>query len=54
MEDVVQYWEPTPIKFLYCSFCGKNQTEVYKLIIGPDVKICSECVCKCVEVLAST
>jgi ATP-dependent protease Clp ATPase subunit len=28
---------------LYCSFCGKSQHEVRKLIVGPSAKICSEC-----------
>jgi len=31
-------------KLLYCSFCGKNQNEVRKLIAGPSVYICDECV----------
>jgi len=29
---------------LYCSFCGKSQHEVRKLIAGPTVFICAECV----------
>jgi ATP-dependent Clp protease ATP-binding subunit ClpX len=29
---------------LYCSFCGKSQHEVRKLIAGPTVFICDECV----------
>ena len=29
---------------LYCSFCGKSQHEVRKLIVGPTVFICDECV----------
>ncbi|HEU0306622.1 MAG TPA: ClpX C4-type zinc finger protein, partial [Lysobacter sp.] len=29
---------------LYCSFCGKSQHEVRKLIAGPNVFICNECV----------
>ena len=31
-------------KLLYCSFCGKSQNEVRKLIAGPSVFICDECV----------
>ena len=31
-------------KLLYCSFCGKSQHEVKKLIAGPSVFICDECV----------
>jgi hypothetical protein len=36
---------------LYCSFCGKSQHEVGKLISGPTVFICNECVEKCVEII---
>lgn len=32
---------------LYCSFCGKSQDEVLKLIAGPSVFICDECVELC-------
>jgi hypothetical protein len=32
---------------LYCSFCGKNQHDVKKLIAGPTVFICDECVAEC-------
>ena len=35
-----------------CSFCSKNQKEVKKLISGPNVFICDECVDLCVEILA--
>jgi len=31
-------------KLLYCSFCGKSQHEVKKLIAGPSVFICDECI----------
>ena len=31
-------------KLLYCSFCGKSQNEVRKLIAGPSVYVCDECV----------
>jgi ATP-dependent Clp protease ATP-binding subunit ClpX len=37
---------------LCCSFCGKNQDEVQRLIAGPDVYICDECVGLCNEIIA--
>ena len=37
-----------------CSFCGKRQSEVTRLIAGPGVFICDECVNVCSEVLAKT
>ena len=37
---------------LTCSFCGKHQRPVNKLIAGPDVYICNECVDLCVEIIA--
>ena len=36
---------------LYCSFCGKSQHEVRKLIAGPTVFICNECVELCTEIM---
>lgn len=33
----------TDTKWLYCSFCGKSQHEVKKLLAGPSVYICDEC-----------
>ena len=36
---------------LHCSFCGKNQHEVRKLIAGPTVFICDECVDLCMEII---
>ena len=38
-------------KLLICSFCGKNQDEVRKLIAGHSVHICNECVDMCDEIL---
>jgi ClpX C4-type zinc finger/Glyoxalase superfamily protein len=38
-------------KLLYCSFCGKSQHEVRKLIAGPAVYICDECVDLCVDIV---
>jgi len=37
---------------LSCSFCGKSQDEVQRLIAGPDVYICDECVSLCNEIIA--
>src|SRR3978361_2305700 len=34
---------------LYCSFCGKSQLEVRKLIAGPTGCVCDECVERCIE-----
>lgn len=34
-----------------CSFCGKSKTEVRRLIAGPQVFICDECVALCAEIL---
>src|SRR5262245_50538591 len=36
---------------LYCSFCGKSQHEVRKLIAGPTVFICDECVELCTDII---
>ena len=38
-------------KSLFCSFCGKNQSEVKKLIAGPSVFICDECVDLCNDII---
>ena len=37
---------------LTCSFCGKHQRQVKKLIAGPDVYICNQCIDLCVEIIA--
>jgi hypothetical protein len=45
----------TPRKFgtrCSCSFCGKRQDQVRKLVAGPGVWICDQCVARCVEILA--
>jgi hypothetical protein len=39
--------EPPP----YCSFCNKGQADVRKLIAGPTVMICDECVSVCVDIV---
>lgn len=41
-------------KILYCSFCGKSQHQLEKLIAGPSVFICNECVGLCSEIIADT
>lgn len=38
-------------KILYCSFCGKSQNDVRKLIAGPSVFICDECVDLCNDII---
>ena len=39
-------------ELLRCSFCRKNQHDVRKLIAGPSVFICDECVAVCLEIIA--
>ena len=39
-------------KRLHCSFCGKSQVDVEKLIAGPFVFICNECVALCDDIVA--
>jgi ClpX C4-type zinc finger len=43
-----------PKRLLRCSFCGKAQTEVKKLIAGPGVFICDECVGLCQDIIAKS
>src|SRR3989338_6263861 len=38
-------------KLLYCSFCGKSQHEVRKLIPGPSVFVCDECIALCSDIM---
>ena len=42
---------PTPPAILYCSFCGKSQHEVNKLVAGPHVFICDECIDVCSDII---
>ena len=35
---------------LYCSFCGKSQREIHKLVAGPAASICDECVELCMDI----
>jgi hypothetical protein len=41
-----------PAPTLSCSFCGKSQREVRKLVAGPTVHICDECIGLCNDILA--
>jgi hypothetical protein len=43
--------DSAPQDTLYCSFCGKSQHEVRKLIAGPTVFICDECVSLCDDII---
>jgi ClpX C4-type zinc finger len=44
--------QPSPAKTpLYCSFCGRGQNEVRKLVVGPSVFICDECTEACREII---
>jgi hypothetical protein len=45
--------KPYPHESLSCSFCGKSQREVRKLIAGPTVCICDECIGLCNDILAA-
>ena len=40
-----------PTKTLYCSFCNKSQHEVRKLIAGPSVFVCDECIDLCNDII---
>lgn len=42
---------PKKIKNLYCSFCGNPQHQVQKLITGPSVSICDECIDQCTAIM---
>lgn len=44
-------YDPNALSELRCSFCGKRQSEVAKLIAGPTVYICNECVVLCMEIV---
>lgn len=41
--------QPKPRESVYCSFCGRPNQMVIKMIKGPGVNICSECVMICVQ-----
>ena len=40
-----------PKDTLYCSFCGKSQHDVSKLIAGPTVFVCAECIELCMDII---
>ena len=42
-----------PTVDLRCSFCGKKQEEARRLVFGPGVAICGECLAVCVEIIDS-
>jgi len=42
---------PQESEILYCSFCGKSEHEVLKLVAGPKVQICDKCVDLCIEIV---
>ena len=52
MSDDENTGEEESGKLLYCSFCGKSQHEVRKLIAGPSVFICDECVDLCNDIIS--
>lgn len=47
MAHIVNYGEDVP----HCSFCGKSEHQVHRLVEGPGVYICDECIALCVDVL---
>jgi len=51
MSDDIKTKDQESSKLLYCSFCGKSQHEVRKLIAGPSVFICDECVELCNDII---
>jgi hypothetical protein len=46
-----QRGEPARPPVLYCSFCGKSQHDVRKLVAGPGVHICDECIDLCTDIV---
>lgn len=42
----------TPARMFHCSFCAKSQVEVVKMVSGPGVLICNECVKLCESIMA--
>ena len=48
---MIRYVRKNNKNILYCSFCGKSQHEVRKLIAGPTVFICDECVELCMDII---
>jgi hypothetical protein len=54
-KDFGEQWETQPYEedqaLIRCSFCGKTEPEVDKIIAGPDVFICNECIVICADAL---
>ena len=52
-EQIPQEKQEQPVKFepVFCSFCGRPNTEVLKMVKGPGVNICSECTMIAVQYL---
>ncbi len=38
-------------KLIWCNFCGKESAQVAKLVAGPEVAICDECILQCYEII---
>lgn len=51
MEKIADTMKDRPFAMV-CSFCGKSQSEVRKLIAGPSVFICDECIALCNDILS--
>jgi hypothetical protein len=45
--------EPPPRDPMKCSFCGKSQHEVLKVVAGPNVIICDECIALCHDIVSN-
>ena len=45
------YDNPSSNETVRCSFCGKTQEEVKKIVAGPGVYICNECIDLCKEII---
>ena len=45
------YYKDNLAGSLRCSFCGKNKHDVEKLIAGPQVHICNQCIDMCIEIV---
>lgn len=46
--------KPTEARTFYCSFCGKDNHETQRLVAGPEVFICDECIFLCLSILIET
>jgi hypothetical protein len=52
--ETAEAGETARLRLFHCSFCGKWQTDVKKLIAGPGVFICDECVGLCDKIIAES